>query len=493
MLTGAGVAQSAVSPTTAPSARMIDLGELPLLFADDSGIAASSGLVRTSHPARTRSAPVIQPDKPWEPGRIYIYGSVYADPATGDLRMWYQSRQDQTTKEGAAHKGMSPTLHGYGFDVVLYATSHDGLTWVKPNLRLYPFNGSLDNNIVFGLGSPSVLIDPFEKDPARRYKMMGSYRGHYYTVSSPDGLKWVDDQPEPPLKSSDTITLTQDPSTGEYLAYHKRPTKVRGFTRRAVWLARSKDFRTWSEPELVFAPDEEDDAWAKGPSQRTEVYNMSVYPHAGGFIGFPTIFRVEKEGTHANLLPGQSRADGPIDVQLATSIDGRTWRRSSPRMSMIPHGAPGTFDAGAILGVSSTPVNAGDETWIYYTALTTTHGAPIPPKRLTIARAEWRRYGFVSLDASNEGGKVRTQPLRLKSPNLVVNADASKGEVRVGLLEMDGKPIEGLGLADAEPLTKNATRWVARWKGNAKPPTDRPVRVEMELKSASLFSISTQP
>jgi hypothetical protein len=32
---------------------------------------------------------------------------------------------------------------------------------------------------------------------------------------------------------------------------------------------------------------------------------------------------------------------------------------------MIPRGAPGTFDGGTILGLTSTCVDAGDETWIY--------------------------------------------------------------------------------------------------------------------------------
>ncbi|MCX7824632.1 MAG: hypothetical protein N2689_03645, partial [Verrucomicrobiae bacterium] len=67
----------------------IVLRELPLLFADDSGVAASNGVVRTVHPARTLSAPVIEPDRPWEGERVYVYGSVYADEENKLLRLWY--------------------------------------------------------------------------------------------------------------------------------------------------------------------------------------------------------------------------------------------------------------------------------------------------------------------------------------------------------------------------------------------------------------------
>lgn len=453
----------------ASESREIVLRGLPLLFADDSGTASSNGVVRTVHPARTLSAPVIEPDRPWEGSRVYIYGSVYCDEAARQLRLWYMSRPQ-----------------AFSGDRVLYATSQDGVRWTKPSLD------SSGQNAVFGIHSPSVLLDTRESDPAKRYKMLGSKGGGYHAAFSSDGLRWTSYPKNPVLKHSDTITLTQDPATGEYLAYHKRPAKVRNFSRRVVWLSRSRDFQEWTEPELVFAPDEEDDAWAKQPNQRTEVYNMSVFPHAAGFIGLPTIFRVTvARRPKTELTAGQSPDDGPIDVQLATSADGRTWKRTQPRVNVIPRGAPGTFDGGSILGVSSTAVHVGDETWVYYTAMTTTHGGPMPPKRLTIGRAAWRRHGFVSLDAAGRG-RVETKPLRLCAPSLIINADASRGELRVALLEADGRAIAGFGLEDCEPLRADATRWTARWRSGASAPTDRPVRVVVEMNNARLFSVSSE-
>jgi hypothetical protein len=451
----------------APSA--IEVRDLPLLFADDSGIAASNGVVRTVHPARTLNAPVIEPDRAWEGSRVYLYGSVYYDEATQQLRMWYMSRPQ-----------------AFSGDRVLYATSQDGVRWIKPALD------SDGRNIVFDIHSPSVLLDTRESNPAKRYKMLGAKSGGYHAAFSSDGLHWTRYPKNPVLKHSDTITLTQDPVTGEYLAYHKCPAKVRGFGRRVVWLSRSRDFQEWTEPELVFTPGEEDDAWAKQAGQRTEVYNMSVYPHAAGFIALPTIFRVMvARRPKSELTAGQSPDDGPIDVQLATSADGRVWKRTQPRVNMIPRGAPGTFDGGSILGVSSTAVHVGDETWVYYTAMTTTHGGPIPPKRLTIGRAAWRRHGFVSLDAA-ERGHVETKPLRLGAPSLLINADASRGELRMALLEADGRAITGFGLEDSEPLRTDATRWAARWRSGASVPTDRPVRVVVEMTKARLFSMSSE-
>lgn len=451
------LSRSAVPAADAPSA--ITLRELPLLFADDSGIASSTGVVRTVHVAQRRDAPVIEPERPWEGERVYVYGSVYADAKDKSLRFWYMAAPDY----------------------VLYATSQDGVNWLKPSLGLLPFKDSTENNIVHRIHSPSVLLDIREPDPAKRYKMLGAKSGHYHAAYSADGLHWARYAKNPVLKYSDTITLTQDPVTGEYLAYHKCPAKVRGFGRRVVWLSRSRDFQTWTEPELVFVPDEEDDRWASGPDQRTEVYNMSVYPHAAGFIGLPTMFRVTAaRRPKSELTPNQSPDDGPIDVQLATSADGRTWQRTQPRINIIPCGAPGTYDGGAILGVSSTCVHVGDKTWVYYTGLTTTHGGPMPPKRISIGRAEWRRHGFVSLDAAGQG-RVETKPVQLSAPTLIVNANASRGKLRVTLLEADGRSIPGSAVLRADNT---------RWRAFTDAPTNRPVRVVLELNNARLYSVS---
>ncbi len=219
---------------------------------------------------------------------------------------------------------------------------------------------------------------------------------------------------------------------------------------------------------------------------------MSVFPHAAGFVGLPTIFRVTAaRRPKSELTPGQSPDDGPIDVQLATSADVHTWKRTQPRLNVIPRGAPGTFAGGSILGVSSATVHVGDETRVYYTAMTTTHGGPMPPKRLSIGRAAWRRHGFVSLDAT-ERGRVETRPLRLSTPSLIINADASRGELRVALLEADGRPVAGRSLEDSEPLRTDAARWTARWRAGTSVPADRPVRVVVEMTSARLFSPSSE-
>lgn len=467
---------------------VIVLRDLPLLFADDSGVASSSGVKRTMHPGRTRSQAVLEGSVPQEGSRVYLHGSVHYDEATGLLRMWYAGHPDLPNGKKAKVEG----FRGGKGNFVLYATSKDGIAWERPALGFHEFHGSKANNIIYDFHSPSVLVDALDPDSARRYKMLGSLRGAYYSATSPDGLHWSGPK-EPILNSSDNITLTRDPMSGDYLAFLRpKQMMIRGYPRRVVALSRSRDFIKWSKPEMVFAPDEKDDSWATNPGQRTEVNNMSVFPHAAGFLGFPTIFRVTAADRPASQLsPGQSATDGTLDVQLITSADGRHWQRTEKREPIIARGAPGTFDAGSIFSVGSTMVHVRDETWVYYTGISTSHGAPMPPKRIAIGRAEWRRHGLVSLDAGEEFGRVETKPLRLVDPRFVINADVDNGEVRVALHEADGREIAGFSLDECTPLQADDLRWTPTWTSRASPPTNRPIRVIIQLRKARLFSLSS--
>ena len=68
---------------------------------------------------------------------------------------------------------------------------------------------------------------------------------------------------------------------------------------------------------------------------------------------------------------------------------------------------------------------AGNELWLYYTAITTTHGGYAPKKKIASALAKWRLDGLVSLGADQAGGVVETVPLCCAGDRLVVNADAA--------------------------------------------------------------------
>lgn len=451
--------------------RGISIGAETQIFVDDELIASKQGVVRRAHACQKLPDPVMVPEESWEQDgddrRIYVYGTVLRDDVTGQFRLWY-NRGSQT----------------------LLATSQNGVKWDRPRLGVCESSGSKANNIVFTLlHSPSIVYREDAAEPEDRYQMLGFGtklgRG-YYVAHSPDGIHWTLYPKNPVLPNSDTCTLAFDAKTGEYLAFHKRHAKHRGTDRRLVYLATSRDMQNWSEPELVMAPDEIDDVQAREEGGRnTQFYNMSVFPYGGQFLGLVTHFRYS--GPPERKGPLQSGDDGPIDVQLVHSRDGRQWERCEDRSPVIPLG-PHDYDAGCILGVSNGVVTVGDEMWAYYTAITTTHGGFVPEKEITIARAGWRVDGFVSLDADGEDGIVETVALKPSGSRLTVNVDAAEGECRVAVLDTQGQTLPGYTREDCVPIMGDSVRHTARWRGGNTLPFGEPIRFRFHMKRAKLYS-----
>ncbi len=450
------------------------------LFADNRIIARKKNVSLSVNPCRKHDIPVIAPEKSWEQDRVYIYGSVCRNKDTNTYRMWYMSRLTDRKERKDFRLTAMPN------DLVLYAESKDGLDWHKPKLERFTFDGSPGNNIIFDFHSPNVLFEPHDPDENRRYKMLGysnnkKHKG-YCAACSPDGFEWKMLGGKPVIPGGDTITLMKNPLTGDYHAYHKQPKDVRGFSRRTVWLSKSSDFEHWSEPELVFAPDEQDDLWANGDEQRTEFYNMTVFFTGGMFLGLVSVLRVSEilKETKRN----QSRTDGPVYTELVYSYDGADWRRFPERTAIIPNG-PSSWDAGCILGVSN-PVIAGDEVWAYYTGINTTHGGAMPPKKCVIGRAAWRRDGFVSLTAT-DNGFIETVPVGISGNALILNADASHGRILVELLDQSGRILHGYEKRNCNPVSNNGVAQLVSWKSNLEIPRNRPLRLRFFCDNAELY------
>ena len=107
--------------------------------------------------------PVLRPDTFADGAGVTIYGSVLHDG--GKLRMWYHAIPEDWDYQ----RDMSS---------IAYAESSDGIHWTKPDLDLFDYNGIAPTNIVMlsngGYSdryANSVLVDPRDPDPARRYKM----------------------------------------------------------------------------------------------------------------------------------------------------------------------------------------------------------------------------------------------------------------------------------------------------------------------------------
>ena len=441
-----------------------------------------------------------------------------------------------TGREGSADKAWA------------MAVSEDGINWQKPDIGLLEHDGSKNNNwfpTPDGCRLWHVVYDPDDEDERRRYKGLLKLPGGHLPVISPDGLHWTK-LDVPLLPSGDAGSLTYDRDNGRFLAL----LKFQGANGRAYNLSTSEDFVHWSDLEVLFETDarDQEDAleairsrlchpglakplfvepdpalgWRRPTTEReyrdvvwrAECYNIGLFPYEGMHIALLMIFYPTGQS-----LPSHRNTDGFDLIQLAMSRDLKTWNRLGNRASFIgpsplTDGLVGNYDR-LQLQPTNQPIDRGDHLWFYYEGMKRRvpqhdrwlDGSPRDPTTLSTAeRADWledthtgiyvrelRKDGFVSLDSDNEG-TVLTQPLLLSGEQLRLNADAENGEVRVAILDAEGRDIDGYERANALPIAKDRVSAVVGWKGarDIRMLTGKPVRLRFHLRDARLYSFWTE-
>ena len=447
------------------------------LFIDGHMIEKMTGDVRQQLQLPEPKEVVLTTDAPWE-GNTCAYYTIFRD---GDLfRMYYRGSHWDTAKKKATHR-----------EVTCYAESRDGVNWVKPNLGLFEFNGSKDNNIVLdGLGTHCFVAFKDENPNARpeaRYR--GVSRGWplgktgLYIYESPDGIRWKMTQSEPVITQGefDSQNLAfWDARIGKYREYHR--IFVNGI--RAIMTATSDDFVQWSKPELL--------RYQEGiPNQH--LYTNAILPYARAphlYLGFPTRY-----------LPNDGQR---VEPTLMVSRDGANFHRWLE--PIVPESAPKDRDGNRsnymAWGLVEIPGRQNHlsvyATEAYYTG---------PDSRLR--RFEYRKDGFVSIRGGEKGGTLITRKIQLGrlADRLTLNYRANAGgRVRVGIYKTDGTPIPGFSLAECRELTGDQLDQTVMWKsvsGNIVGKTnadlsrlrksEQPVQLHIELKNADLFSLQFQP
>ncbi|MCK5702349.1 MAG: hypothetical protein KAI29_14395 [Cyclobacteriaceae bacterium] len=439
------------------------------LFLDDYWISSSENLTSTLHQAeKYANNPLIRADVSWEQNP-YCFGTVIFDEEESIFKFWYQSYNN--------------SLEISERTPVLYATSTDGIQWVRPNLGVIEFQGSADNNIVLqnygfhDLYSPSVIKDNLEQDPQKRYKMIWwdfplgeeGYQDDGMCVAfSPDGIHWTKHSGNPVLHPnktehsiSDVMSVMQDKNTGKFVAYTKGWAAPWPAFRQIV-RTESTDFINWSEPEVVIRHAHD----LKDPQS----YGMTTSQYGNNYIGL--MYSYKKPG------------DETIDVQLTVSHDNKNWERVANQETFIPLGKPGSWDDGMIF---CTPlINHGEKTLIYYSGWDNAHDSK--ERRSAIGLATLRLNGFVSLNAGQEPGTVTTRSMQNVNGPLLVNANASGGSLRAELLGNDGNPIPGFSAKDCLPITKDGVVQLIRWRNHAElPEVTAKLNIKFTLTNTELY------
>ena len=455
------------------------------------------GLRVTAHYPRVDPEPLVRRDQPWE-GSFSFYNTLLEDE--GLYRLYY-----------ACNGVDSKPGHTWASNAMLlgYAESSDGVTWTKPKIGAVEFEGSTDNNLVFGFnvsgGRPAEGATVF-KDPsapsAERYKLV--YRGlvtgpplfgHDSGVGllgavSADGLRW--ELLEKPILAnyySDTHqAVTYLPDKGRYVGYFRGWTAYERDTihgRRTITYAETDRFDSWPTPRPLVAPDMHD-------TPSADIYNSAYtpWPGADAHLMFPTFFQ-----RHADVA----------EVHMMTSRDGLRWERPT-RTPVIPSGEPGSASEGGVYsGRGLAGLQAGQ--WSMPIILqershNQSHhlqGTSAPPRRGTVCTANWRRDGFVSLEAESEGS-CTTVPITFTGGRLQVNAWARfGGEIRFELADASSdfissppsKPIAGRSFGDCDPVMGDSLDQTISWRGDSDLSAwaEKPVRLRVHMRRARLYAL----
>jgi hypothetical protein len=454
----------------ADAATPIDLTGRQHTIVDTSLISTSSGLSLALHSPELREV-VFRFNAPWEGGESG-YVTVLRDGAT--YRMYYRGGGEKTR------------------EVTCMAESRDGISWSRPKLGLFDFNGSKDNNIIFTGDAKAYReshnFTPFVDtnpacEPSARYKALALTRvpgpdnkgAKALTVlSSPDGIHWQH-------MSKDAVITTGsfdsqnvafwDAVRGCYACYSR-------FGRsgvRSVQLSTSTDFLHWSTPQwLDFGP---------APLEQFYTNAITPYPREPGLLlGFPMRFVPQRKTVGAE----QRVTDGVSDAVFISSRDGVNFQRVFFEAFIRP--GPDRLNWGSAHG-NNTPCwglleLAPGEISVYWAE----HYLDVPQLRRGVVRTD----GFASVHADAGGGEFETRPVSTRGGRLVLNvATSAVGSVRVEVRDATGRPVPGYTLTECDEIYGDEISRLVTWKGSAElgALAGQPISLRFAMKDADFYAL----
>ena len=527
------------------------------LFFDNQSIEMVQDVTRVMHsPVKTGPA-LIHKDKPWE--HIPYFGnaiwSILHNPAEGVFRCWYEDWV--LDPDGLVNSDVDITDPSISSSRVMYAESRDGVRWEKPLLGIV-HEGGHDTNIVLGdsvdepnvFGSPhgpTVLDDPLESDPNRRFKMMFQHitrtsadtdavttpsggkvlHSPMRIACSPDGIHWTVEPGQLDFgglgpRLGDVMVLTCDVVRHQYVLHTRHPyawlvevpegtPKTAAWSnpywpedparlnKRRIFKATSSDLIHWNEPDEVLAPDDEED------NLDDSFYSLASWPLS---VARTQVLRHPHPGNdlHVGIVNIFHQTDNVMDAQLVYSRDGVTWRRAGQRQPFLDRGRAGDWDE-MMSCVPSVPIRIGDELYVYFGGSNAHHdwwitgareGLNVPEARdLSSVRhgiglAKLRADGFVSLRAGPvREGLLVTPPVRVRGRRLDLNAACRPGGyIDVEVSDQQNRVIQGLSRRDALRFEGDAVSHQVAWSGGAALPENQSVKLRFWMRNIDLYSFA---
>lgn len=460
-----------------------DVKQVKLCFFDDYWIDFRPGTTRRWFQPRLRSY--------YADGDFMAntYCSAFFDRNVGKYRLFYE---------------VSPDLSNDAVRYLALAESDDGLNYEpvtvndhpEPRMRRVVYDGGS------GVHGTSVLFDPFDPDPSRRYKMATmTHTGELSSrekeagrhvhmpvvaVFSPDGLHWTE-HPElvmHPYTSDAFNCLFYNPLREEYSLILRG-----GFVDRRIAMRTSKDMVHWSDPFIILHP---------SPQHNDNLIERQFYSMWSGFI----------DGTFLGLVwwfntslvdMDFSKMWGFMESELVYSYDGLYYMSTSGR-PVMERPTPPELGCSQMSLMGLMESRDGTEYILYGAGSRFTHGTAttnrefaeklLKPAMATIF-ATIRKDGFCGIEGLRAGSRVITKPVELLKDDLAFNINASVGYVRFGVTNRRGEFLPGFSLEDCVPFSGDSVRIVPQWKdAQLSSVLGQQVRIVVELNNAILHSLN---
>ncbi len=440
-----------------------------VLFFDDWELSSRENLIRRVGEPKLVSESIFE--DPYM-NISWGYPTIFQVPNTGQWRCLYQGYSND-------HKYRLP----------LVAESDDGIHWQIPDLskripladRMHPHQLLSFQN--FGEWS-CCYVDENAKDPAERIKGFIVYHTDKYhlrtrLVVSSDGFCWRDVRG---VKwSSDK--LAPDPATAAFWNERRNAyimTLRPMWTDRRIALVETKDWRDFSNPELVIQPDALD-------PPLTECYGMPVFPYEGTFIGFLWLFHpTPKADKRFNFY--HKYLHGKIDCQLVYSRNGWHFQRTL-RELLFSNDNLNQFGGGCIYP-SSMLVDTDNCVRIYSSASKAEHGI-LKEGSGAILLHKLRLDGFTYLETGGGLGLLGTRPLFWRGGEIKLNVEAPWGEVRVQITDPKGFVLKGYSFQDCIPFSGDELFYEPHWRNGTQATSlkKRLIRMEIQMHNARIYAI----
>ncbi len=476
-----------------------------ILCWDDKMIEQSHGIDIVMHKPEKKNIALLC-DNEWE-GVHNGYGSIVV--VNGVYRLYYRA----SSSRHLMNKTMTP-----GRGVICVAESLDGITFRKPCIGQYDYNGTKYNNIVFqkegDIDNFSVFYDSNPDCPkGERFKALSQvktsttdHRLFYY--ASEDGYVFRE-MGELSLRGEfDSFNVAfWDEETQQYFAYYRgyhtadgRDLTDTGLTDyvndiRDIRVSTSKDFKTWEHHGII--------QLEKGQKEYPLYTNqISKYFRAdNAFIGFPVRY-VDRAADKRNFafMPLGDRHEimtqlytregtALTDCVIMTSSDGITFnRRDDAYITPGPESGSNWWygNCYTVYGLVQTQAEdfcGSDEISFYM-------GENYRIKSVNFRRYTVRLDGFFSWYAHDTGGEILTKPFVLAGDEMHINfATSARGGVTVTLCDEGGNALDGYKsyemFGDSTDRPVEFTKSLSTLRGKT-------VRAKFTMHDAHLYSFVFQ-